>query len=244
MAQLSARSRAVWLEAEAQPIFCECGHQRIARDEQMSDTMPSAKRHNQATLKLANQPDENQMRDLTELVGQIAQKIERFTASRPKKSASSMRDESGFKLAEKRRAKRIPNSMVGTLNAPDARPDRENSVNEPDPRLVRQIIRQRQLRTRFFDEALFGDPAWDMLLELTAAQAEDTPISVTSLCIASGVPSTTALRWIGLMTDAGLFERVADKTDRRRTFIAMTEKASNAMALYFAKLDSSAKLIA
>ena len=32
----------------------------------------------------------------------------------------------------------------------------------PDPRLVRKIIRQRQLRARFFEGDLFADPAWDM----------------------------------------------------------------------------------
>ena len=42
-----------------------------------------------------------------------------------------------------------------------------------------------------------------MLLDLTAARAEHTRVSVTSLCIASGVPPTTALRWIGQMSDAG-----------------------------------------
>ncbi len=60
-----------------------------------------------------------------------------------------------------------------------------------------RIIRQRQLRARFFDGELFADPAWDMLLDLTAARVEARRVSVTSLCIASGVPPTTALRWIG-----------------------------------------------
>ena len=35
----------------------------------------------------------------------------------------------------------------------------------PDPRLVRRIIRQRQLRSRFFADELFADPVWDMLLD-------------------------------------------------------------------------------
>ena len=87
----------------------------------------------------------------------------------------------------------------------------------PDPRLVRRIIRQRQLRARFFDGELFGDPAWDMLLDLTAARVEHQRVSITSLCIASGVPPTTALRWINEMTSAGLLERVEDDTDRRRS---------------------------
>ena len=110
----------------------------------------------------------------------------------------------------------------------------------PDPRLVRRIIRQRQLRARFFEGDLFADPAWDMLLDLTAARAEHTRVSVTSLCIASGVPPTTALRWIGQMTEAGLLDRVEDETDRRRAFVTLTEKASEAMARYFVDLGREA----
>ena len=113
----------------------------------------------------------------------------------------------------------------------------------PDPRLVRKIIRQRQLRARFFEGDLFADPAWDMLLDLTAARVEHVRVSVTSLCIASGVPPTTALRWIGQMTDAGLLQRVDDETDRRRAFITLTDKAADAMARYFAELGSSANAL-
>lgn len=109
----------------------------------------------------------------------------------------------------------------------------------PDPRLVRQIIRQRQLRARFFDADLFADPAWDILLDLTAARAEHKRVSVTSLCIASGVPPTTALRWIGQMTDAGLLVRIEDEADRRRAFIALSDKAADGMARYFAELGTA-----
>ena len=110
----------------------------------------------------------------------------------------------------------------------------------PDPRLVRRIIRQRQLRARFFDGELFADPAWDMMLDLTAARVEHQRVSVTSLCIASGVPPTTALRWIGQMVDVGLFERVEDESDRRRAFIQLSDRAADGMARYFAELGRSA----
>jgi DNA-binding MarR family transcriptional regulator len=79
-----------------------------------------------------------------------------------------------------------------------------------------------------------------MLLDLTAARVEHTRVSVTSLCIASGVPPTTALRWIGQMTDAGLLQRVEDETDRRRAFITLTDKATDAMARYFGELGKAA----
>jgi len=103
----------------------------------------------------------------------------------------------------------------------------------PDPRLVRSIIRQRSARLRYFPDDMFADPAWDMLLDLTAARAEHIRVSVTSLCIASGVPTTTALRWIAQMTQAGLVERVEDDTDRRRAFVQLTDRAADAMARYF-----------
>src|SRR3546814_13389087 len=96
------------------------------------------------------------------------------------------------------------------------------------------------MRTRFFDGALFADPAWDMLLDLTAARAEHVRVSVTSLCIASGVPPTTALRWISQMVDVGLFVRTEDGVDKRRAFIALSDHAAAAMARYFAELGKAA----
>ena len=108
----------------------------------------------------------------------------------------------------------------------------------PDPQMVRQIIANRQARARFFDPALFGDPAWDMLLDLTAAHGEGAQVSVTSLCIAAGVPATTALRWLTQMVETGIFVRVPDPADRRRAFIALSDKAIAAMSGYFASLRS------
>ncbi|MES2493552.1 MAG: MarR family transcriptional regulator [Pseudomonadota bacterium] len=106
----------------------------------------------------------------------------------------------------------------------------------PEAAIVRRILRQRQQRGRFFDGDLFADPAWDMLLDLTAARAERKRVSVTSLCIAAGVPPTTALRWIGQMTHSGLFRRVEDTMDRRRAFIDLTDAAADGMARYFAAI--------
>jgi hypothetical protein len=114
----------------------------------------------------------------------------------------------------------------------------------PDPRMVRQIIANRQARTRFFDAELFGEPAWDMLLDLTAAHAEGVRVSVTSLCIAAGVPATTALRWITQMVESGIFVRIPDPTDRRRAFIILSDRSLTAMAQYFATLRGPVTLAA
>lgn len=113
----------------------------------------------------------------------------------------------------------------------------------PDPRLVRRIIRQRRLRNDYFDTAEFADPMWDMLLDLTAARADHQRVSTKALCIASGVPPTTALRWIGQMVDAGLIERIQDDADRRRFFLRLTDRAARSMARYFEDVISGLGLV-
>ncbi len=168
---------------------------------------------------------------LTEQVGQIAERLERL--------------EGGARGRDDARDAAFRFESPSNAYAPGSGDGSERLVRSvrpplPDPRLIRRIIRQRQLRARFFDGDLFADPAWDMLLDLTAARAEHTRVSVTSLCIASGVPPTTALRWIGQMTDAGLLQRVEDETDRRRAFITLSDQASDAMARYFAELGGKA----
>ncbi len=172
---------------------------------------------------------------LTEQVSQIAHKLEQLSAHGTDDASSAFRFELLAGLNDKGDAKLDPQ-----FDGASDRLVRASRPPLPDPRLVRKIIRHRQLRARFFEEDLFADPAWDMLLDLTAARVEHVRVSVTSLCIASGVPPTTALRWIGQMTDFALLQRVDDETDRRRAFITLTDKAADAMARYFAELGTSA----
>jgi hypothetical protein len=108
------------------------------------------------------------------------------------------------------------------------------SANTPaiDANEVRAILRLRRMRNTYFSAELFADPAWDMLLDLTAAQLESEKVAVSSLCIASAVPATTALRWIKTMCDAKLLERHSDPLDGRRIFIGLSPGTANAMLAY------------
>lgn len=107
----------------------------------------------------------------------------------------------------------------------DAQPD-DPVVEAP---MIRAMIRARRLRAQFFHPDLFADPAWDMLLDLSAARLEEQPVPVSSLCIAAAVPATTALRYIGKMTEFGLLTRIADPHDRRRAFVGLAEDTADAM---------------
>ena len=175
------------------------------------------------TVRELDEHDRLTLLRLTEQVAQIAAQIDRLSDGPPAFRLETPADEFRGEIDEERKLIRAPRPPL------------------PDPRLVRKIIRQRQLRAQFLGAELFADPAWDILLDLTAARAEHTRVSVTSLCIASGVPPTTALRWISQMTDAGILERVEDESDRRRAFIELSDKTADAMARYFAELGKEAK---
>ena len=180
-----------------------------------------------ARVRELDEADRLMLLRLTEQVAQIAERLDRLAgqvrSEPPADEGSAFRFEAPKRTfsGEEESGKPLVRSVRPPL---------------PDPRLVRRIIRQRQLRARFFDGDLFADPAWDILLDLTAARAEHRRVSVTSLCIAAGVPPTTALRWITQMVETGLLVRIEDEIDRRRAFIALSDKAADAMARYFAEL--------
>ncbi len=120
------------------------------------------------------------------------------------------------------------------------RPSSTDLPTSVDGETVRAVIRARRLRARFFDEDLFADPAWDMMLDLLQAEIAQHRVPVSSLCIAAAVPATTALRWIKTMTDAGLFVRRADPHDGRRVFVELSSETSHALRQYFSEVGTTA----
>lgn len=97
---------------------------------------------------------------------------------------------------------------------------------------VRLLIRFRRFRERWFDAALFADPAWDILLDLTAARMDDEKVSASSLCIAACVPPTTALRWIRMMTEKRILRRITDPRDARRVHVELNDQSFESMRGY------------
>ena len=121
----------------------------------------------------------------------------------------------------------------------DAKPP-EGEIPEVSVDTVRAVIRARRLRSRYFLEELFADPAWDMLLDLLQAEIAQLRVPVSSLCIAAAVPATTALRWLKTMTHEGIFVRRADPHDGRRVFVELAPQASTALRRYFAEVGQPA----
>ncbi|SMC75373.1 winged helix DNA-binding protein [Novosphingobium sp. B1] len=65
---------------------------------------------------------------------------------------------------------------------------------------------------------------WLMLLEIYIALHEGRRLSVSGVSSAAGLPSTTGLRHVEMLTQTGLVRRSADWDDKRRTWIMLTDK--------------------
>lgn len=98
--------------------------------------------------------------------------------------------------------------------------------------IAKTIYDQRMRRSLFLPKSIFGEPAWDMLLDLFMQDTGRKRISTQSLCIASNVPQTTALRNIDLLEQESLVRRIKSEADKRVIFIELTNEGKLAVGKY------------
>jgi hypothetical protein len=142
---------------------------------------------------------------------------------------------------------RIASTLARLSTGPSSPPRRlepaaTGDLPQVSAETVRAVIRARRLRSRFFPEELFADPAWDMLLDLLQAEIAQLRVPVSSLCIAAAVPATTALRWLKTLVSEQIFVRRADPHDGRRVFVELAPEASHALRRYFAEVGPAASI--
>jgi DNA-binding MarR family transcriptional regulator len=95
---------------------------------------------------------------------------------------------------------------------------------------IYKVRRKRDVQfEQFFGEGLFCDPAWDILLDLYINNGRRRTISVSSACLASVVPTTTALRYISQLVRRQLAVRSPHPDDRRVSVLHLTALAVSAM---------------
>jgi DNA-binding MarR family transcriptional regulator len=88
--------------------------------------------------------------------------------------------------------------------------------------LARQIYQARRERRLLTDwQDLFGEPAWDMLLDLYIAEHDGLRVTASNACAAADVPNSTALRWLHTLEQRGMIALDEDPADRRRSFVRL-----------------------
>lgn len=88
---------------------------------------------------------------------------------------------------------------------------------------ARRLYRERRLRDEMLGYSLFGEPAWDILLELYAARCEDRPVSVMIACIGAAVSVAEGLETISLLEEHSLIERIRHGAGESASWIVLTE---------------------
>jgi len=99
---------------------------------------------------------------------------------------------------------------------------------------ARREINNRRRRTRIFSGAMFGEPAWDMLLILFVEQGRSR-MTVSKLGKESGAAATTALRWLDYLDAQQLIRRIAHPTDGRAVFVELTDKAVQLLEMFLSE---------
>lgn len=136
-----------------------------------------------------------------------------------------------------------PGSRFGAPEGAEARAGPTNVVRafaKPSARLIYTICDIRHDRAKFMPGKLFREPAWDILLELYAAELDNQRMSITRLNRRSGIPATTVLRSLAALEAAGLVRRSEDPTDLRRVFVSLTLAGDEAMNAFFAQSGTRA----
>lgn len=104
-------------------------------------------------------------------------------------------------------------------------------------RLVQLV---RHTRAKHFSPAMFGEPAWDLLVAIyTQEESGGSEHTVSTAAKQAGVPVSTALRWIEYLEEKKLITREANSADRRTTAVKLSSKGRTSLNSYFGDVIES-----
>ena len=138
----------------------------------------------------------------------------------------------------------IAKDLLGVASNGEFAHERQNAQATAGPILLERAERlyadRRQRSPLIGGFELFGEPAWDILLDLYIAHARGKVVSVSSACIGSAAPPTTGLRWLGILQQEGLVLRENDPQDQRRVNVRLSPDAITRLETYLSGLTDKA----
>jgi DNA-binding MarR family transcriptional regulator len=97
---------------------------------------------------------------------------------------------------------------------------------------ARIIFHSRLARTRHFNRAMFGEPAWDIMLMLYINDRGGSRLTATKIADLIEQPFSSVVRWIDYLAKERLIERLPHPNDKRVSIIALREKGRDSIETY------------
>jgi DNA-binding MarR family transcriptional regulator len=82
---------------------------------------------------------------------------------------------------------------------------------------------------------MFGEVAWEILLNLYVEEVRRAALPVTSISGLSRAPATTALRWLNYLESERLIRLENHPHDRRSRVALLTDKGRAALDAYYSE---------
>lgn len=96
-------------------------------------------------------------------------------------------------------------------------------------RIARTLLDQRQERFQLLPSEMFGEPAWDILLQLYI-QGERSPSALSEVAQIGAIPRSTVARWVQFLEER---ELVAWRVEGGLEGLQLTDRARRILDSYF-----------
>lgn len=126
--------------------------------------------------------------------------------------------------------------LAQTSQIPDCQ-NRSNRASEQLLTMAMDEYRRIQIRDDLDNGELFINAPWRMLVDLYICGMKHTPVSITDLIIAGGVPQTTGLRYVNLLVDLGFISKNGNPFDSRVTHLKLTPQGIGMINRYLEAIE-------
>lgn len=101
-----------------------------------------------------------------------------------------------------------------------------------------QLLKWSRLKAEYLNlgTGLFSDSCWDMCLDIYICDLKNEQITVSSVAHSSGIPMTTAMRYINVMAEEGLLEKTSNPSDNRMVFVSTSQSCKERISDVLQKL--------
>ncbi|HYD11321.1 MAG TPA: transcriptional regulator [Allosphingosinicella sp.] len=98
-----------------------------------------------------------------------------------------------------------------------------------------RLYAERRRRDAMFPPALFGEPAWDLLLAMFTARERGQAMILCKAYKAAGVSDTTGRRLLDRMEEEGLITRRRAPRSRKMRIVELTDRSIELLVRYLAR---------